>query len=97
VDNLDSLLLLPGRLDALTAEIAAMRNDLARLVPAAEDGYLRFAEAVKFSGIGRTRLEQLVAAGRLSVRRNGRARLVSKRELVELLESGNGGRGAPRC
>jgi excisionase family DNA binding protein len=58
------------------------------------DGGLTIPEAVRFSGIGRTSLYDLMGAGRLPYSQPaGRRRLVPKRALVELLAVGAVGPG----
>lgn len=58
------------------------------LMGAAADGALRVRDACDFAGLGRSKIFELIAEGRIrSVKVDGR-RLILKRSLVELLAEG---------
>ncbi len=52
------------------------------------DGACRVREACEFTGLSRAYLYQLMDSGRLPYVHVGRARLIPRRALLELLESG---------
>lgn len=52
------------------------------------DGAVTVTEAVRFSGIGRTHLYDLMTSGRLPYARVGARRLIARRGLIELLAAG---------
>jgi predicted DNA-binding transcriptional regulator AlpA len=52
------------------------------------DGTMKVAEAVKFSGISRSRLYELMNEGHLQWSKVGGTRLIARRSLVELITHG---------
>jgi len=63
-------------------QVKTQRDEATELLA---DGLITVAEAVKFSGLGKTTIYGLMEAGRLAYVRVGRARRIPKRELVRFL------------
>ncbi len=71
----------------MTSDVDTARAGRAELFA---DGAVTVAEAVRFSGIGRTQLYDLMTAGRLPFTKVGSRRLIPRRGLVDLLAGGAG-------
>ncbi len=55
------------------------------MATAVEDAWLTYPEAQKFSGLGRTKLWELISAGEVDAAKAGRAVRISKRSLDEYM------------
>jgi excisionase family DNA binding protein len=82
----DGRRVVPAKVDALIAEVAAVRRMLDG--GADPDGYLSLSAAAKFAGVSRRFIEKAIAAGDLVGANRGRRRLIGRRKLVEWMEAG---------
>jgi excisionase family DNA binding protein len=69
----------------MTSDVDTARPARAELFA---DGAVTVAEAVRFSGIGRTHLYDLMTAGRIAFVKIGSRRLIARRGLIDLLAGG---------